>query len=303
MSDFAIDSGLAPSSALLQARLHAKALRGLYYSLFGYLTFIPAIWLLNALVTGPWWAQWPTLGWGIGLLMQLSGVFTTSSGWYFGAAWEERKVAELMARENLKTVSSEKQLVLAQLRLLQAQIEPHFLFNTLASVQSLMTSSPERAERMMEQFIAYLRQSLNASRADTGNLGQEVQLLENYLGLIQIRMGERLRFSFDVPQDLLALPISPMLLQPVVENAVRHALEPKVEGGTVTFAARRSALDWVTLDISDDGLGFAENAGAGVGLSNLRERLLVLYDGRAKLLITATSPGTRVSIEIPVSKP
>ena len=305
MSDLAsaTPSALAPSGALAQARRHAKALRGFYHSLFGYVTFIPALWLLNALTPGPWWAQWPSLGWGIGLLMQASGVFTSSSDWYFGRAWEERKVAEIMARENLKTVSTEKQVVMAQLRMLQAQIEPHFLFNTLANVQSLMSSSPPQAERMMEQFIAYLRQSLSASRSDAGTLGQEVELLSNYLSLIQIRMGERLAFRFDVPDDLAGLPIAPMLLQPVVENAIRHALEPKVEGGSVTVRARRLSPDWVTLSVEDDGLGFASDASAGVGLSNLRERLQVLYDGRAHLRITAANPGTCVTLELPTSRP
>ena len=183
------------------------------------------------------WAHWPTIGWGIGLTIHGLSVFAGRS--FFGAEWEEKKVEELMARENLKVVSREKQLVQAQMRMLQAQIEPHFLFNTLANIQSLIARSPDKAGLMMDNFIAYLRESLSASRSQEGTLQQEFTLLRHYLDLIKIRMADRLQYTLNLAPGLEAMPMAPMLLQPVVENAIKHGLEPKVEGGTVTVDARR----------------------------------------------------------------
>jgi len=287
--------------ALRRARKQVKEIRGFYASLGAYLVIIPALWILNLSMGGRIWAYWPTIGWGIGLTIHGLSVF--AGGSFFGAAWEERKIEELMARENLKTVSNEKRLVQAQMRMLQAQIEPHFLFNTLANIQSLIGKAPEKAELMMENFIAYLRQSLAASRAQDGTVRQEFELLRHYLDLLKIRMGERLHYELNVSGDLENEPLPPMLLQPLVENAVKHGLEPKVEGGSVRVSAERrdGAL---LLTVLDNGLGFAENAdarGEGVGLSNLRERLAILYDGAGTLAVTDENPGTRIAISIPLS--
>jgi sensor histidine kinase YesM len=148
-----------------------------------------------------------------------------------GRSWEERKIAEFMAREQVRTISTEKQLVEAQMRLLQAQIEPHFLFNTLANVVSLIEPAPQKATLMLEHFIAYLRASLAASRATQGTVAQEAKLLRDYLALLKIRMGDRLQYTIEVDPSLDTAPLAPMLLQPVVENAIKHGLEPKIEGG------------------------------------------------------------------------
>ena len=287
--------------ALRRARKQVKEIRGFYASLGSYLVIIPALWILNLSTGGRIWAYWPTIGWGIGLAIHGLSVF--AGGSFFGTAWEERKIEELMARENLKTVSNEKRLVQAQMRMLQAQIEPHFLFNTLANIQSLIGKAPEKAELMMENFIAYLRQSLAASRAQDGTVRQEFDLLRHYLDLLNIRMGERLHYELSVASGLENEPLPPMLLQPLVENAVKHGLEPKVEGGSVRVSAERrdGAL---LLTVLDDGLGFSENAdarGDGVGLSNLRERLAILYDGAGTLTVTDENPGTRIAISIPLS--
>jgi signal transduction histidine kinase len=281
------------------ARDRVKELRSFYQSIVIYVLVNALLWTIN-LLTKPTqiWAIWPTLGWGSAMLIWGLTIHTRGSRGWFGRDWEERKVQEMLARENLRTVSSEKQLVQAQLRMLQAQIEPHFLFNTLANIQSLIARSPDKAQAMMDSFIAYLRQSLDASRAQEGTLAQEVLLLKNYLDLLKIRMGERLSYTLDVPQALAAMPLSPMLLQPIVENAVRHGLEPKVEGGRVDVMAERSAAG-VRIEVRDNGLGFSPGAASGVGLSNLRERLKVLYDGKARLDVLDAQPGTRVVIELP----
>jgi LytS/YehU family sensor histidine kinase len=213
-------------------------------------------------------------------------------------------VAELVAREKLRIVSGEKQAVQAQLRLLQAQIEPHFLFNTLATVQSQIKRSPDRAFTMLDHLIGYLRQSLTASRAEQGTLAQEFDRLRHYLALLQIRMGDRLQVSLDLDPALAERPFAPMLLQPLVENAIRHGLEPKVEGGRLSVqAAVIKAGERCCITITDTGLGFGANpdsAGTGLGLSHVRERLALLYDGHAELTVTDAMPGTCITIELPL---
>ena len=287
-------------AALRNARNRVKQMRGWYISFTMYCIIIPVLWITNLAQGGKIWAHWATLGWGFGLTVHGLSVFAGRS--FFGSAWEEKKVEELMAREQLKAVSSEKQLMQAQMRMLQAQIEPHFLFNTLATIQSLIARSPEKASLMMDNFIAYLRQSLSASRAQEGTVKQEFDLLRHYLELLKIRMGDRLQFELDLADDLGGVPLAPMLLQPVVENAIKHGLEPKVDGGLVRVSATRKGEQMV-LTVVDNGLGFSENAdssGSGVGLANLRERLAVLYDGAATLTVAEANPGTTITIRVPL---
>ena len=285
--------------ALRRARKRVQNMRAWYMSASMYAVIIPTLWAFNLIGGGKIWAQWPTFGWGLGLTIHGLSVFAGRS--FFGAEWEEKKVEEIMAREKLKVVSGEKQLVQAQMRMLQAQIEPHFLFNTLATIQSLIGRSPGKANLMMDNFIAYLRQSLSASRAQEGTVRQEFDLLRHYLELLKIRMGDRLQFDLDIADDLQGAPLAPMLLQPIVENAIKHGLEPKVEGGNVRVSARRDGGQMV-LSVKDNGLGFSDHAdssGEGVGLSNLRERLAVLYDGQATLTVADASPGTEITITVP----
>ena len=286
--------------ALRRARKRVKDIRSFYISASMYAIVIPTLWAFNLIGGGKIWAHWATIGWGIGLTVHGLSVFAGRS--FFGSEWEEKKVEEIMAREKLKVVSGEKQLVQAQMRMLQAQIEPHFLFNTLATIQSLIGRSPDKANLMMDNFIAYLRQSLSASRAQEGTVKQEFDLLRHYLELLKIRMGDRLQFDLDIADDLQGAPLAPMLLQPIVENAIKHGLEPKVEGGTVRVSARRDDGQMV-LSVKDNGLGFSDHAdssGEGVGLSNLRERLAVLYDGQATLTVAEASPGTEITIRVPL---
>jgi sensor histidine kinase YesM len=287
-------------NALLRARKQVRAMRAFYVSASLYAIVISFLWIVNLVTGGYRWAIWPTLGWGVGLAVQGLSVFAGHS--FFGAEWEEKKVEEIMARENLKAVSREKQLMQAQLRMLQAQIEPHFLFNTLANIQSLIARAPDKASLMMDNFIAYLRESLSASRAQEGTVQQEFDLVRHYLDLIKIRMADRLQYTLSLAPGLESTPMAPMLLQPVVENAIKHGLEPKIEGGAISVDARREG-DRMLVTVEDNGLGFSDNAdrkGTGVGLSNLRERLAVLYEGRAALDIADAHPGTRIRISLPL---
>lgn len=300
LSGDTVHANTVRNEAIRRARKKARDIRGFYFSALLYALIIPILWIVNLSTGGPVWAHWPMIGWGIGLGIQGLSLFAGRT--VFGAEWEERKVEELMARENFNVVSREKQLVQAQMRMLQAQIEPHFLFNTLANIQSLIGRAPDKANLMMDDFIAYLRQTLSASRAQMGTVKQEFDLLRQYLDLIKIRMANRLEYELKIDGDLGGTPLAPMLLQPLVENAIKHGLEPKVDGGRVLVVALREG-EKMTLTVTDNGLGFSDRAdskGTGVGLANLRERLAVLYDNRATLTIADVNPGTRITLSVPL---
>jgi sensor histidine kinase YesM len=208
--------------------------------------------------------------------------------------------SELEARE-LARLEAEKRGIEAQLKMLQAQIEPHFLFNTLANLSCLIEAEPRLATALLDALIRYLRASLTRTRAEGGTLGDEIGLLRAYLEVLQIRMGKRLQFVIDVAPALMSLPLPPMLLQPLVENAIRHGLEPKVEGGTVTISVSRGATS-VLMTVQDDGLGFADTEGKaeGLGLANIRARLVALYGSAARLSLSSkVGAGVTAQVEIP----
>ncbi|WP_229215453.1 sensor histidine kinase [Duganella sp. CY15W] len=210
------------------------------------------------------------------------------------------------ARQKEALASSARMLAEARLRALQAQIEPHFLYNTLANVVSLIGPQPAQAQHMLERFIDYLRATLSASRSEEASLASECKLIAAYLDVLKVRMGERLRYRIEVPDELRQFRIAPMLLQPVVENAIAHGLEPKVEGGEVVLSARVEG-DHVSLRISDTGVGLNETAprkpGGGVGLSNLRERLRSLYGAAAKVELLENQPcGMTVRLMLPLNE-
>ena len=212
--------------------------------------------------------------------------------------WRERRARAEAETERLRLRAErvERDAALANLRALQAQIEPHFLFNTLANVTSLIDPDPAKARRMLESFIRFLRSSLGATRADSTTLAEEAELIAAYLDVLEIRMGKRLAYEIDVPPELHAFALPPMLLQPVVENAIRHGLEPKMDGGEVKVRARREG-DRVVVEVSDNGVGFAATTHGGIGLTNLRDRLRMLYGERAALAIRET-PGGGATVEM-----
>ncbi|TFW13451.1 sensor histidine kinase [Duganella callida] len=209
------------------------------------------------------------------------------------------------ARRKEFEASTARLLAEARLRALQAQIEPHFLYNTLANVLGLIGPQPAQAQHMLERFIDYLRASLAASRSDDSSLASEAKMIAAYLDVLQVRMGDRLRYRIDVPYDLRQFRIAPMLLQPVVENAIAHGLEPKVEGGEVVLTARADGGN-VSISVSDTGVGLNPAAprkpGGGVGLSNLRERLRSLYGAAAKVELLENQPcGMTVRLVLPLN--
>lgn len=177
----------------------------------------------------------------------------------------------------------------AQLKLMQAQVEPHFLFNTLSNVQFLVETDPPRAAAMLDHLIQYLRAAIPQLRMESTTLAQEAKLSEAYLAIIQMRMGSRLGFRIDIPPALGGEVFPPMVLLSLVENAVKHGIEPAAGGGQIgVAAAKRNGM--LEVKVSDTGRGLAEEPGQGVGLANIRERLHALY-GEAARLTLEENPG------------
>jgi LytS/YehU family sensor histidine kinase len=190
----------------------------------------------------------------------------------------------------------------ARLKLLETQLEPHMLFNTLANLRALIGVDPARAQHMLDHMIAYLRSTLDASRATTHPLQAEFNRLRDYLALMAIRMGERLQVDLQLPADLALQPVPTLLLQPLVENAIQHGLEPQVGGGRLTVAARRDDGHLV-LEVTDSGAGLGGSTpGSGFGLAQVRERLATLHGSRATLSLEPAQPrGTRATIRLPAA--
>jgi len=224
--------------------------------------------------------------------------------------WNRDRVERIRAdglAAHARAEAIERRAAEAQLRLLQAQIEPHMLFNTLANLQGLIAIDPAQANRMLDQLIQYLRATLSATRADRTTLAEEFAAINAYLGLMGVRMGARLAYRCALPDALRGARVPAMLLQPLVENAVLHGLEPKIAGGEVEIAAacHDGKLEvWVRdtglgLDPGLDGAGPAK--GGGVGLSTTRERLRALYGDRAALTLAPAPPqGTLAVLTLPL---
>ncbi len=197
--------------------------------------------------------------------------------------------------------SLRRQVVEARMAAMQAQVEPHFLFNTLASIDHLIEVDAPRASRMQKNLIALLRASMPAMRESAATLGRELQVVRPYLAILKVRMEDRLRAEIEVAEGLYSADFPPMMLQSLVENAIKHGLEPKPEGGTLRVEAE-VAHGKLVVSVADTGVGFgrAATVGTGTGLNSIRERLTLIYGAQAELRIGENSPtGTRVSVVVP----
>jgi signal transduction histidine kinase len=214
-----------------------------------------------------------------------------------------KRRAEVTANEATKQAETEqlqRTVVEARMEALQAQIEPHFLFNTLASIDQLIQTDPPRASKMQQSLIRYLRSAMPQMREGRRpTLGQQVNLCSAFLEIMAVRMEGRLQTLVSVPEGLKSAVFPSMMLQTLVENAIKHGLEPKPEGGRLEISAE-IADGQLAVHVFDTGIGFMPTAEAGVGLANVRERLQALYNGRAELIITVPpAGGTCATIKLP----
>ena len=224
---------------------------------------------------------------------------------------------ERLNSARLQAEAAQRQAAESQLRLLQSQLEPHMLFNTLANLRVLIGLEPERAQAMLDRLINFLRATLNASRLAAHPLATEFERIADYLALMGVRMGPRLQVTLDLPAALQGTLVPPLLLQPLVENAIKHGLEPHVEGGRITVAARAQAQTLV-LTVRDTGSGLqgtpgitASSApgnapGSHFGLAQVRKRLATLHGPRASLALEPAADGlggTLVTLRMPLPTP
>jgi hypothetical protein len=254
-----------------------------------------------------------TVRYGIGdAMMQFTLLWIAASAilkfTYKGTQQAQKQAAR--ATETAEAESLKRQVVEARMAAMQAQVEPHFLFNTLASIDHLIETDPARASQMQKNLIALLRASMPTMREAAGGdgkgngvreLGREIAVIRPYLEILKVRMEERLTTEIAVPEGLLSAEFPPMMLQTLVENAIKHGLEPKAEGGHLRVAAE-IVHGKLQMSVADTGLGFgrAATAGTGVGLANIRERLQLLYGSRATLTVAENQPsGTVVTITVP----
>ena len=201
--------------------------------------------------------------------------------------------------QKIDKLSNEQTLLESRLRLLKAQVEPHFLFNTLTSIVSLDDIDPEKAKAMQINFMAYLNETFGKTRSDTTTVAQEIKMLQSYLDIFKIRMGRRLSYEIHVDPYLNEIVFPSMLIQPIVENAIKHGLEPNVAGGSIIISARIEGkrLIW---HIVDTGVGISDQSDLGIGLGNVMDRMDSLYGADAELTIEEHEPsGTKVTIEMP----
>lgn len=234
-------------------------------------------------------------------------IVLTIGGGLAGIAFlrEQRRVRELQQSRAFAHLQSEKLAADSKLAVLQAQVEPHFLFNSLASVRALVKQDPDRAQAAIDALVKYLRATIPQLRAEQGGevvstVKQQVDLARAYLDVMAVRMGERLRVRVDVPDELGALPFPPLLLISLIENAIKHGAEPAPGVTTISIVAARTN-GTLSLSVIDDGAGLQPHAGSGVGLANIRAQLATRYGEAASLTLTQNTPrGVRATITTPL---
>jgi LytS/YehU family sensor histidine kinase len=218
------------------------------------------------------------------------------SGGFGLLGWRRERdgLARVTAERELRESETRRRETELKLSVLAAQVEPHFLFNTLASVRSAIATDPARASEMIDRLVDYLRASIPRLRGDGSadtTLGSQVEIVQAYLHLMRTRM-KRLQISIDVPDDLRDAHFPPLMLISLAENAVKHGVEPKVGSARVGISARRIGAGLLEVSVADDGVGFGlSESGSGLGLVNIRERLRQLYGERASLALKSRAEG------------
>jgi signal transduction histidine kinase len=276
--------GIAP--ILLIATPVGMVLGGKLATLFG----ITGADIIGTFVAHPSY-EWKHLG--INLLLSASG-----SAFIVASATAVSYRLELEAEKRRLAEISRSQAV-AELALLQAQIEPHFLFNTLAHVQSAIEQDPATGKQILENLIRYLRGTLRRTRNAQSTLAEEQELIESLLVIASIRLGARMSYTFNIPESLKAAVLPPLLLQPLVENAIKHGIEPAIEGGEIRVEGERVG-DLLVLRVVDTGVGMSTAGPEGVGLANVRARLHNLYGEAGRLTLQSQPPrGVLAELRLP----
>jgi len=326
----------------LQVGLFSAAIAVLIWWLTGWGDFLPVLlvslsigWSLNLAFVlahdwlsgriGPWLAPVPIVALGLAAGLVIGGALVGNHPLYFftqsfatlGLALffgitgslifytRERlyRTSQQLAEAELRESQQQKLLTETELKLLQAQIEPHFLFNTLSNIAQLIPGDPELAGKTLENLTTLLRASLTRTRTGETTLGQEIEFAGAYLAIQATRMQGRLRYEIDLPDELRDIPLPPLLVQPLLENAVTHGIESLSAGGEVSFTARKID-DELILSVHDTGAGISETgANGGTGLRNVRDRLRLRYGPNASLELTPANPrGVNAVINIPLER-
>ncbi|MFA1560489.1 sensor histidine kinase [Aliivibrio fischeri] len=237
-------------------------------------------------------------------IVLLGLIFTAICFYYFHATEKTMLAEQALALSKRKQLEQEKALVLSQLSQLQSQIEPHFLFNTLANISALIELDSNKAKLMLEKLTDLLRGSLKTNRNPLITVEQEIELLNAYLSIQQIRLGDRLTYEID-NQIIEPISLPPLLIQPLVENAITHGIEPSAQGGQLMVQFKQENNQFIVV-ISDNGIGLesvSPSKGHGMSLNNIKQRLHDLFDGSASVRITENKDGgVNAELTIPSDK-
>ncbi|MBN7277976.1 sensor histidine kinase [Vibrio cholerae] len=220
------------------------------------------------------------------------GVVFTSVSFLYLYTYEQKALTQgALEASRYRQSKQEKALLLSQLKQLQSQMEPHFLFNTLANINALITVEPYKAQLMLEKLTELLRGTMRLRRSNIGDLREEIQLIDAYLGIQKIRLGDRLEYTLPELSEWGSLGMPPMLIQPLVENAVSHGIEPKAEGGTIRMSIEVTD-NWFELSVEDNGMGLSETPkGNGIALQSVRDRLSGLFGHEGLLTVAQNCSG------------
>jgi signal transduction histidine kinase len=230
----------------------------------------------------------------------LNWILVSAAGAGIASFWRRQgDLATVAAEAGAADARARRMLLASELEGLQRQIEPHFLFNTLATIKSFGRTAPDDAHALLERLFGYLSRIFALSSARRSSVGAELDLVMAYLDVCAVRMGSRLTVVDQMDPCLRACDLPPLMLGTLVENAIRHGLAPLAQGGTITLSGRRAGDD-LELCVADDGIGLASEGGAGIGLANLAARLRLLYGGRASLrLEPGPESGVRAILRLP----
>jgi sensor histidine kinase YesM len=214
----------------------------------------------------------------------------------------KEKAEKEIIKQKLKKQETQSALVTTELKLLQAQIEPHFLFNTLSNVISLIEDEPDIAKSMLQSLTLHLRVSLNRTRKTNSVVSDEISLLQAYLSIQKIRMGERLNYSINADDNTLGLPLPALLIQPLVENSIKHGLEKQIDGGEITIKIYKENHK-LCMEIADTGKGMDVINSGGIGLTNVETRLKSVYGDSASMIVKENHPsGLKIALTAPIKE-